>query len=1035
MKTQFTPNPTLCRPTTPRSLTRIIGLVAVIGLLVISFFSSSSFSERKPPAAFSPVESRSSMNYEAPSPLTKLLAFNSSPVFQETITTFASDCTTPKSSFTLGETVCAKTDNVDLNFPGGRWVHWLRSDNSIAAGSSITTLIISNPQFFSFAPDQTGSWKVTIAETGDISQTPAVFTVSLAADSINTYESTCNFAQNNFSTGDTVCAKVDPNFSGTRFIHWVDSQGEAVQTDPVTSTSPSATRTMTVAGIWWVYFSDVDGNLRSRHSFSVSDPAQPSVDLAVAKHKGPEEALAGSLISFLVDVVNRGPDGASTVVLTDNVPANTSFVSATQDSGPTFNCVTSGGTTTCDIASLPRGATASFTMVYQVDSVPAGTVISNTASVSSTTQENHLEDNTSTDSTTVASGSPGGDCVLDCPNDIVVTTTNPSGTAVTFGNAEGFGSCGTITASPQSGSVFPVGTTTVQVSSSTGGGFCSFKVTVLNTPAPTITCPANITVTANAGQASAFVPDPNGTSSSVGTPTTTGSNLLVTGTRDDGSALDAAYGLGETIITWTATEFNGDPNDPQSQPTGRAASCIQRITVNPNQVLLITCPANVTVPSPTGCDPATVTAQQLGFPTVNSQTATVTAVRSDGGQVSFNPTVIDPFPVGTTTITWTAQDTDGQTRSCTQTVTVTGSDTTPPSLTAPPNISVTTSTCSVLLDDELGVATAEDPDCGGSAVSISRTGIPQVACPTPQNPNQTCDSFVFPTGTTIITYTATNSSGLTSTATQTVTVTEDPAIPPTITAPNDVTLFTGPGASSCGVTVANLDTTLGTATASDNCPGVVVTRIGVPSGNVFPVGTTTITYRATDKSGNFAEDTQVVTVVDNTPPAISCPANITLEPTCPTGAIATWTPPVGTDNCPGATTTRTAGPAPGSVFPIGTTTVTYSVTDAHNNGPVSCSFTVTVLTPQQVIQNLINAVTASSLTGTQKNGLLAKLNAALSGINGGQQNVACNKLAEFVNSVGVLINNGSLSSATGNAWINSANHVRNTIGCTNLPCS
>jgi hypothetical protein len=178
-----------------------------------------------------------------------------------------------------------------------------------------------------------------------------------------------------------------------------------------------------------------------------------------------------------------------------------------------------------------------------------------------------------------------------------------------------------------------------------------------------------------------------------------------------------------------------------------------------------------------------------------------------------------------------------------------------------------------------------------------------------------------------------------------------------------------------------------------------------------------------------------VTVVDNTPPAISCPANITLEPTCPTGAIATWTPPVGTDNCPGATTTRTAGPAPGSVFPIGTTTVTYSVTDAHNNGPVSCSFTVTVLTPQQVIQNLINAVSASSLTGTQKNGLLSKLNAALSAINGGQQNVACNKLAEFVNSVGVLINNGSLSAATGNAWINSANHVRNTIGCTNLPCS
>jgi hypothetical protein len=368
-------------------------------------------------------------------------------------------------------------------------------------------------------------------------------------------------------------------------------------------------------------------------------------------------------------------------------------------------------------------------------------------------------------------------------------------------------------------------------------------------------------------------------------------------------------------------------------------------------------------------------------------------------------------------------------------VTVTGTDTTPPVLTAPPNVSVTTSDCSVLLDDELGVATASDPDCGGSAVSISRTGIPQVACPTPQNPNQTCDSFVFPTGTTIITYTATNSSGLTATATQTVTVTESPAIPPTIDAPANVTLFTGANATSCGVTVANLDATLGTATASDNCPGVVVTRIGVPAGNVFPVGNTTVTYRATDRSGNIAEDTQVVTVVDNTPPAISCPTNITLEPSCPTGAIATWTPPVGTDNCPGATTQRTAGGAPDSVFPIGTTTVTYAVTDAHGNGPVSCSFTVTVLTPQAVIQNLINSVNASSLTGTQKNGLLAKLNAALSAINSGQTNVACNKLVEFNSSVQTLISHGDISAAIGNAWIGSSNHVRNTIGCTNLPCS
>jgi hypothetical protein len=208
----------------------------------------------------------------------------------------------------------------------------------------------------------------------------------------------------------------------------------------------------------------------------------------------------------------------------------------------------------------------------------------------------------------------------------------------------------------------------------------------------------------------------------------------------------------------------------------------------------------------------------------------------------------------------------------------------------------------------------------------------------------------------------------------------------------------------------------------------------VPAGGVFPVGATTLTYSATDAHGNTGSATQVVTVVDNTQPVISCPANITIEPTCPTGAIATYTTPTATDNCGVQSVVRTAGPASGSVFPIGTTTVTHVATDIYGNTS-SCSFTVTVLTPQAVIQNLQAAVNASSLTGTQKNGLLAKLSAALQGINNGQINVACNKLAEFNNSVGILINNGSLSAATGNAWISSSNHVRNTIGCTNLPCS
>jgi hypothetical protein len=287
-------------------------------------------------------------------------------------------------------------------------------------------------------------------------------------------------------------------------------------------------------------------------------------------------------------------------------------------------------------------------------------------------------------------------------------------------------------------------------------------------------------------------------------------------------------------------------------------------------------------------------------------------------------------------------------------------------------------------------------------------------------------------GSYTITYTASDSAGHTTTRTRTVNVVD--TTPPVVTAPANVTVYTNDGGgTTCNMVVSNAQ--LGTASAADSCQGSLsTTRTGVPAGNVFPVGTTTVTYSATDAYNNTGTATQTVTVIDNTQPVISCPSNITVESSCPSGAIATWTPPVGTDNC-ASTTTRTAGPAPGSVFPIGTTTVTYTVTDASNN-TASCSFTVTVLTPQAVIQNMMTAVNAiPGLTGTQRQGLLSKLQAALDAINQGKPTVACNKLADFISQVQGYINNGTLTSAQGQPLINSANKVRNTIGCTSNPCT
>jgi len=237
------------------------------------------------------------------------------------------------------------------------------------------------------------------------------------------------------------------------------------------------------------------------------------------------------------------------------------------------------------------------------------------------------------------------------------------------------------------------------------------------------------------------------------------------------------------------------------------------------------------------------------------------ATVTDDCSANLTVTGIPPgnlFPVGTTTVTYTATDGAGHTASATQQVTVT--DNTPPVIYAPANASYT---CPEQVP-ALSASQAFGPDlntgepdptkpvfdnCGSPAVTATQTtsGVGSTASPR------------------IITrtYTALDTHGNTASAIQVITVTD--GTPPTITAPANVTAYTGPSATTCDTVVSN--TALGTATAQDNCAGVTVARS--PSGNTFPVGTTTVTWTATDWAGNTATATQTVTVIDDTPPTIT----------------------------------------------------------------------------------------------------------------------------------------------------------------------
>ncbi|HNG96565.1 MAG TPA: HYR domain-containing protein, partial [Acidobacteriota bacterium] len=106
------------------------------------------------------------------------------------------------------------------------------------------------------------------------------------------------------------------------------------------------------------------------------------------------------------------------------------------------------------------------------------------------------------------------------------------------------------------------------------------------------------------------------------------------------------------------------------------------------------------------------------------------------------------------------------------------------------------------------------------------------------------------------------------------------------------------------------------------------------SGSFFSVGSTMVTFTST--AGPSCSFT--VTVNDTEPPVVTCPTNITVLASSSAGAVVTFTP-TASDNCPGVVVT--SDPASGSTFPVGTTIVTVTATDASNN-TATCTFDVNV---------------------------------------------------------------------------------------------
>lgn len=391
-------------------------------------------------------------------------------------------------------------------------------------------------------------------------------------------------------------------------------------------------------------------------------------------------------------------------------------------------------------------------------------------------------------------------CDITCPANITVSNdANQCGAVVNYPAPTTQGTCGTITCSPASGSFFPKGVNEVTCTGSSGGA-CSFTITVNDTQPPSITCPANITVSNDANQCGAVVNYP----APIASDNCPGLTLVCT------PASGSFFPKGTNTITCTATD--------QSNNT---ATCSFTITVNDTQPPSITCPANITVSNDQNQCGAVVTYSPPS-----------TSDNCPGVQLQCSPASGSFFPIGTTTVTCTSTDSSGNTATCSFTVTV--QDTQKPAITCPESVAVSNDTnqCGAIVN--FAAPTVSD-NCPGVNLQV-----------TPAS-----GSF-FAIGTTPVTATATDAAGNETTCQFYVAVTDTQA--PIITCPANLTTATAEFASNSVVIFAE-------PVVTDNCPNATVVCTPA-SGSVFPLGTTTVNCVATDAHGNQSSCSFTVTVFD-----------------------------------------------------------------------------------------------------------------------------------------------------------------------------
>jgi len=287
-----------------------------------------------------------------------------------------------------------------------------------------------------------------------------------------------------------------------------------------------------------------------------------------------------------------------------------------------------------------------------------------------------------------------------------------------------------------------------------------------------------------------------------------------------------------TVVTWTFTDDNGN-----------STTQTQNVIIEDN-----------TPPAP---DEATLADIETSC-SVTELTAPTATDNCSGQIFGTHDATLPLTETGTTVITWTYTDNNGNSSTQTQNIVITADNTAP----VPKALDDIIAQCAVT---ELTAPTATD-NCDGEVEGTHNVTLP-----------------ITEQGTTVITWTYTDNSGNSSTQTQNLTITADDTSPePGMTILEDVH-------------AQSMITVLAVPTATDNCDG----QIEGTHDATLPLieeGTTLVTWTFTDNSSNISTQTQNVIVNDNAAPI---PDVATLPEITAHCEVTELTSPTATDNCDG----------------------------------------------------------------------------------------------------------------------------------------